>query len=66
MGETYTFGIEEEYFLADAVTGASPSVAASDRFHASAADEIESAEHELLKRPGRVRVEAWHRCRRDL
>ncbi len=49
MADTYAFGIEEEYFLADAATGASPPEAAMDRFHAVAAERIDSAEHELLK-----------------
>ena len=49
MSETYAFGIEEEYFLADATTGASPLEAATDHFHSAAAEEIEAVEHELLK-----------------
>lgn len=49
MSDGYAFGIEEEYFLADAETGACASEADSDRFHAAAAKTFESAEHELLK-----------------
>ena len=49
MSEPYAFGIEEEYFLADAATGASPPERLTDAFHAAAADTIEFAEHELLK-----------------
>ena len=54
MDHDYKFGIEEEYFLADGETGRSPSGEAADRFHASAADAVEPAAHELLK--GQVEV----------
>jgi len=49
MSDSYAFGIEEEYFLADAKTGKGASEAASDRFHAAAEEQFEPAEHELLK-----------------
>lgn len=45
----YAFGIEEEYFLADVLTGGSPAASTTDRFHEAAADRIKSADHELLK-----------------
>ena len=45
----YAFGIEEEYFLADAKTGASAAETACDRFHAEVAADFDAAEHELLK-----------------
>ena len=54
MDHDYKFGIEEEYFLADRETGHSPSSEAADRFHASAANAVEPAAHELLK--GQVEV----------
>ncbi len=54
MDHDYSFGIEEEYFLADATTGRSPSGDAADRFHAAAAGAVELAAHELLK--GQVEV----------
>jgi carboxylate-amine ligase len=54
MADDYRFGIEEEYFLADARTGWSPGDDAADRFHAAAADAIEPVSHELLK--GQVEV----------
>ena len=55
MSETFRFGIEEEYFLADAETGASPAEAAADRFHKQAPDVVKPASHELLK--GQVEVQ---------
>ena len=54
MADDYRFGIEEEYFLADAQTGWSPDGKAADRFHKAAADAIEPVSHELLK--GQVEV----------
>ena len=54
MGEAYGFGIEEEYFLADRVTGASPCAAAADAFHAAAARSGLPASPELLK--GQIEV----------
>ncbi|MCX8255361.1 MAG: carboxylate--amine ligase, partial [Beijerinckiaceae bacterium] len=54
MGDAYRFGIEEEYFLADRATGASPGTAAADAFHAAAAESGLPASPELLK--GQVEV----------
>ena len=54
MDADYAFGIEEEYFLADAATGRSPEPAAADRFHAAAAGSGVPASPELLK--GQVEV----------
>ena len=54
MAHDFRFGVEEEYFLADAGTGHSPSSEAADRFHAGAADAVKPAAHELLK--GQVEV----------
>ncbi len=48
MDEGYTFGIEEEYFLADAVTGQSPDAATAARFHAGAAASNVPVSPELL------------------
>ena len=53
MNEGYGFGIEEEYFLADADTCGAACLEKLDRFHAAAAKH-EVAEHELLK--GQVEV----------
>lgn len=53
MADDYRFGIEEEYFLADADTGRSPSGEAADRFH-EAAEKVAAASHELLK--GQIEV----------
>ena len=49
MSHGYAFGIEEEYFLADAATGASAAASACDSFHAEVAKSFDAAEHELLK-----------------
>ena len=54
MSTDYRFGIEEEYFLADAATGASSEPAAADRFHAAAAASGLPASPELLK--GQIEV----------
>ncbi len=54
MGHAYRFGIEEEYFLADRATGASPDAAAADAFHAAAARSGLPASPELLK--GQIEV----------
>ena len=54
MGGAYRFGIEEEYFLADRATGASPNAAAADAFHAAAARSGLPASPELLK--GQIEV----------
>ena len=56
MAEQWSFGIEEEYFLADAKTGCAPVEAAADRFHDIAAAEVDAASHELLK--GQVEVQS--------
>ena len=49
MSGGYAFGIEEEYFLAEAATGLSAAASACDRFHAEVAGAFDAAEHELLK-----------------
>ncbi len=49
MNSGYAFGIEEEYFLAEAETGGYAAAAACDRFHDAVADTFDAAEHELLK-----------------
>ncbi|MCB4820121.1 carboxylate-amine ligase [Roseicella aerolata] len=54
MGTAYRFGIEEEYFLADAATRGTPEGAALDAFHAAAKTELPRVERELL----RMQVEA--------
>ncbi len=51
----FRFGIEEEYFLADADTGESPGSERADRFHAEAPRIVEPASHEFLK--GQVEVQ---------
>ena len=55
MADEFQFGIEEEYFLADAVTGRSPDGATADRFHEAASRFVKPASHELLK--GQVEVQ---------
>ncbi|GLK68721.1 carboxylate-amine ligase [Hansschlegelia plantiphila] len=55
MDGAFRFGVEEEYFLADATTGASPDSAAADRFHKAAASVVKPASHELLK--GQIEVQ---------
>ena len=52
----FTFGIEEEFFLADAATGRSPDAGALDGFPEAAAAHVEPASHELLK--GQVEVQS--------
>lgn len=54
---TFRFGIEEEYFLADADTGESPSSERADRFHAAAPRRVEPASHEFLKGQAEVQTE---------
>ena len=56
MSEEFTFGIEEEYFLADAQNGHSPPGATLDVFHEAAAAKVKSASHELLK--GQIEVQS--------
>ncbi len=56
MAEDFTFGIEEEYFLADGHTGHSPAAAALDSFHEAAAATVEPASHELLK--GQIEIQS--------
>lgn len=56
MADDWSFGIEEEYFLADAATGRAPVEDAADRFHEEAARSVKSASHELLK--GQVEVQS--------
>ena len=48
MSDRYSFGIEEEFFLADVRTGRSPSEAAAARFHEAAAAAVPNASPELL------------------
>lgn len=55
MTKPFRFGIEEEYFLADAASGESPSEDAADRFHDVAAGLFDPVSHELLK--GQVEVQ---------
>lgn len=68
----WSFGIEEEYFLADARTGRAPIEEAAERFHEIAASEVDAASHELLKgqievqsEPG-VSLDEAHRALTDL
>ena len=56
MTDAWSFGIEEEYFLADAGTGKAPFEAAADRFHAIAGEQAEAVSHEVLK--GQVEVQS--------
>lgn len=56
MSDEWSFGIEEEYFLADAETGCAPVEQAAERFHEEAAEKVEMASHELLK--GQVEVQS--------
>lgn len=56
MAEDWSFGIEEEYFLADAATGRAPDETAADRFHEIAAERVEAVSHEVLK--GQVEVQS--------
>ncbi len=56
MTNEWSFGIEEEYFLADAGTGQAPDELAAERFHEVAAAEVAAASHELLK--GQVEVQS--------
>ena len=55
MADAFRFGIEEEYFLADAASGRSPDGATADRFHEAARRFVKPASHELLK--GQVEVQ---------
>lgn len=76
MDHDFRFGIEEEYFLADAETGASPDGAVADRFHKAAAKIVKPASHEFLKGQVEIQTEpgvsfdvardALHRMRSDL
>jgi carboxylate-amine ligase len=45
----YRFGIEEEYFLADAATRGTPGQEATEAFHAAAASRLPRVERELLR-----------------
>lgn len=54
MKTAYRFGIEEEYFLADATTRGTPGSAVLEAFHAAAQDRLPRVERELL----RMQVEA--------
>lgn len=48
MSQPYRFGIEEEYFLADAATRGTPDAAVLERFHARAKSGVPRVERELL------------------
>ncbi len=48
MSQPYRFGIEEEYFLADAATRGTPDAAVLERFHARATSTVPRVERELL------------------
>ncbi|MBK1660794.1 carboxylate-amine ligase [Paracraurococcus ruber] len=54
MDTAYRFGIEEEYFLADAATRGTPAPAVLEAFHAAAGAALPRVERELL----RTQVEA--------
>ncbi len=54
MDDTFRFGIEEEYFLADGQTGRTPPGEVADRFHEQAVAAVAPARHELLK--GQIEV----------
>ena len=56
MGGSFRFGIEEEYFLADASSGESPAGERADRFHDAAPRRVKAASHEFLK--GQVEVQS--------
>ena len=56
MAEDFTFGIEEEYFLADQETGHTPLGDRLDGFHEAAAEKVKPASHELLK--GQIEVQS--------
>ncbi len=49
MGANYQFGIEEEYFLADAATRGTPQRRPVKAFHAAAREYLPQAERELLQ-----------------
>mgnify|MGYP002716480799 CR=1 FL=1 len=49
MDNAYRFGIEEEYFIADAGTRGTPRRRALEAFHAAAAERLPGAERELLQ-----------------
>ncbi|GLK79598.1 carboxylate-amine ligase [Methylopila turkensis] len=55
MDAVFRFGIEEEYFLADAETGATPDADVADAFHRARGAEVKPASHEFLK--GQVEVQ---------
>ena len=56
MTEEWSFGIEEEFFLADGASGRAPDESAADRFHEVAAARVELASHEVLK--GQIEVQS--------
>ena len=56
MAEDFSFGIEEEYFLADGRTGHTPTGELLDGFHEAAAEKVKPASHELLK--GQIEVQS--------
>jgi len=49
MDTRYAFGIEEEYFLADAVTRGTPAPDAASAFHARAKEQLSAAGREVLQ-----------------
>ncbi len=68
MQEAYRFGIEEEFFLADADSRATPSLEAAKAFHVTAGDRLPGAGREVLQSqveistpPGTDAVEAHSR-----
>lgn len=57
MDERFRFGIEEEYFLADAQTCESPAGETADAFHEAAKEIVEPLSHEFLKGQAEVQTE---------
>jgi carboxylate-amine ligase len=57
MSDAYRFGIEEEFFLADAESRATPLPEALRAFHAEAAAALPSVSHELLASQVEVQTE---------
>lgn len=56
IDDRFRFGIEEEYFLADAETCGSPDGAVADAFHAAAAKLVKPLSHEFLKGQAKVQT----------
>ena len=57
MAAAYRFGIEEEYFLADAVTRGTPAPDAAQRLHAIAAERLPKVGREVLQAQIEVQTE---------